>query len=128
MNQRDVDKMFAQKPDLKFIRPQDFADNEVVGAIIAESGSAPRQRASVTDDYLVSVKQPRQLDWNLFAPARRPLDLRGFSNIGSHRDTDATQQLDPFRNRVNQLGLLLVMFVIEQMQLIKRRAGDLPVG
>ena len=36
MHQGHVDQVLAQKPDLKFIAAQNFADHEIVGSIVTE--------------------------------------------------------------------------------------------
>src|SRR5215469_6374392 len=75
----------------------------------------------------MGIQQSRQLDRNFFAVARRTLDLSGFGYVRRHRDAHAAEQLNPFRNGIDQLNLLIVVFVIKQMQLIKRWSSDLPV-
>src|SRR5207244_2579481 len=48
-------------------------------------------------------------------------------HISRHRDADTAQQLDPLRDEVDQVRLLLVMLVEQQMELVERLAGHLPV-
>ena len=91
LNEWNVDEVLAQKPDLKLICTEHFADHQVIGSVVAERGRAARQQAGFTDNHLVSIKQSRQLNGSLFAPARRTVDLRGFSNISCHRYADATE-------------------------------------
>ena len=44
-----------------------------------------------------------------------------------HGDADAPQRLDPLRDRVHPLALLVVVLVEEQVERIERRHADLPV-
>jgi hypothetical protein len=41
-------------------------------------------------------------------------------------EADATEQLDPLGDLIDEIGLLIVMFVEQQMKLIERGAGGLP--
>ncbi len=52
---------------------------------------------------------------------------RRLCHIVCHRETDSTERLNSFRHGVYEFALFLVMFVVEQMELVKRRAGHLPV-
>jgi hypothetical protein len=45
--------VFAEKPDLQFVSAQDFADQEIVAATVAEFDGAARQLAGLLNDNLV---------------------------------------------------------------------------
>src|SRR5262249_7836639 len=111
----------------KFIGTQHLADDQIIGAIVAEGGSATREDATLPDDYLMGVQQSRQLNRDLFSAARRTLDLGGFSHIRSHGNADAAQKLNPLGDGVNQLNLFVEVLVVEQMQLIEGWTGNLPM-
>jgi hypothetical protein len=66
-------------------------------------------------------------DGNLLTAARRTLDPRNLSNIVRHRDADAAKELYPLGNGVDQFHLLVEVLVEEQMQLVERWPGNLPV-
>src|SRR2546425_9354729 len=48
-------------------------------------------------------------------------------HIGRHRNTDAAEQLDAFGDRIDQRGLLRMMLVEQQMELVESGPGYLPV-
>ena len=50
-----------------------------------------------------------------------------FGDISAHGNGDATQKLDPFRNRIDHLNLLIEVLIKQEMKLIERWAGYLPV-
>ena len=62
--------MLAQEPGLEFIGTQHFANHQIVGTIVAELGSTTGQASGLANDQLVSIHQPRQLNWNFFAATR----------------------------------------------------------
>ena len=49
--------MFTQKPDLKLVCAKHFADNKIIGAVIAELGSTASQHAALADEHLMSIQQ-----------------------------------------------------------------------
>ena len=53
--------MFAQEPDLEFIRSQDIADRKIIGSVIANGRSTPGQGPALPDDDLVSIQQANEL-------------------------------------------------------------------
>ncbi len=95
------------------------------------SPSSPARRASLQNlpnDHLMRVQQ------HLKAVPGQPhvreggrSDARNLGNIVRHRDADATEQLYPLGNGVDQLHLLVEVLVEEQMQLVERGPSDLPV-
>ena len=119
--------MFAQEPDLKFVGAQHLANNQIIGAVIAQGGSPARERSGSTNDDLVSIEQARKLYGHFFATAGRPLNLRRLGYIRGHGDANAAEELNAFSDGVNQFILLVVMFVIKQMELIKGRTSNLPM-
>src|SRR6185437_13082104 len=51
-----------------------------------------------------------------------------FRDVGCHGEADAAEKLNALGNGVRQLHLFGEVLVEKQMELIKRRAGDLPVA
>ena len=45
MHERDIDKVLAQEPHLEFVGAQDIADDQIIGAIVANLRGTPRQVA-----------------------------------------------------------------------------------
>src|SRR5579884_2947607 len=85
LDQRHVDQMLAQEPNLEFTGAQHFANEQVVGALIAQSGGAARQFPGLPNDDLVRIQQARELNRNLLPTARRAFNLCGFGDIRRHR-------------------------------------------
>src|SRR5262249_1162755 len=73
------------------------------------------------------IEQPRDLNRNLFTSLRWTLNLCGLGDIMCHCNTHAAENLDAFCDGIDQFGLFLIMFVKQQVKLIKRRSGNLPV-
>ena len=55
LDQRHIDQVLAQEPDLKLVSAQHFADNEIVRTIIAQLGSPAGQLTNFANDNLVSI-------------------------------------------------------------------------
>ena len=72
-------------------------------------------------------EQPRDLDRR--PPRRRAAGAARVISATSCAigDADAAQQLDALGQQVDQLDLLVVVLIEQQVQLIERRAADLPV-
>ena len=47
--------VFGHKPDLKLIHPENFADQQVVGSIVATCRRGPGRLAGCIDNQLVSL-------------------------------------------------------------------------
>jgi hypothetical protein len=110
-HQRHTYQMLAEEPYLQFVGAQYVADHEVVGTIVFERISPFRQITTVSDDYLVSIQQARDLHRNLFPSLGWPFDSSRLGHIGRHGDTQAAEQLDALGYGVDQFGLLAEMFV-----------------
>lgn len=54
MNERHLDKVLAQEPDLKFVGAQYLADHKVVGAVIAKGRSTSRKLPAFSDNDSMS--------------------------------------------------------------------------
>jgi len=52
-----MNQMFAQKPHLKLVRGQHFADEKVISAVVAKVYRAACQFSSLTNDDLVGIQQ-----------------------------------------------------------------------
>jgi hypothetical protein len=72
-------------------------------------------------------KQPRQHRWNLFAAIRSTGDLGDLGDLPRVADRNTSERLHPFGDLVDQLILLIGMFVEQQMKLIKGRPAHQPV-
>ncbi len=55
--ERYIDQMLAQKPHLKLVRAQHFADQKIIGAIVTKFYSPPCQLTSLTNNDLVRIEQ-----------------------------------------------------------------------
>ena len=119
--------MLAQEPHLQLVATEYFANHQVIGSVVAKLAGATRQFTALADHNLVCVEQARELHRDILAAARRAFDLRGLSDVCGHCDAHAAKKLNTLGDRVNQFGLFVEMFVEQQMQLIERRADDLPV-
>src|SRR5262249_57233704 len=117
--------MLTQEPDLKLIGAEHLTHNQIVGAIVAEVSSTPTQCPGIANNNLVGINQSRQLNGDLLAATRRPFDLCSLSHVGSHGQAYAAEEVNPLGNRVNQVNLFAIMFVVKQMQLIKGRTRHL---
>ena len=80
-DQRRIDQVFAQEPDLQFAGAKHIAHHQIVGAGVSQFGSQLRQFTAVGDDDLVRVQQARQLDGNLFAALGRARNTRHFCYV-----------------------------------------------
>jgi hypothetical protein len=65
-------------------------------------------------------QQARDLDRYGFATFWRSRNDRSLGDVVGHRDADTPQQLNAFRDLVDQLGLLLGVFVEKKVELIER--------
>src|SRR5579862_2321001 len=119
--------MLTQEPCLQLVAAQNFADNQIVRAVVSEFAGTVRQFANLSNDHLMCVHQPGKLYRDGLTSARWTLDSRHLSNIVRHRDADAAEELYPLGDGVDQFHLLVEVLVEKQMQLIERRSGDLPV-
>src|SRR5215468_6576572 len=126
-NEWRVDDVFRDEPHLQFVSPDDVADQQIIGPIVARLGGATSHRAGFLDQDFVRVKQTRDLDRRLFAPAGRPRDERRLGDVVRHRDADTAEQLDTFRDRIDELVLLAGVLVEEQMELVEARTRNLPM-
>ena len=68
------------------------------------------------------------LHWRFFATLGRSRNQRGLCDVSCHRQADAAKQLNPFGDRVDELALLIEMFVEQQVELVEVHALDVPVG
>ena len=126
-DERHLDQVLADEPGLELVGAQDVGDDHVVGAIVARLvGRSRRCRGTLHDD-LVGFEQAGDLDGNLFpAPGGRGI-LVSLGNVAAHGDADAAEQLDALGDGVDHLGLLFVVLIEEEMELVEGGSGDLPV-
>ena len=75
----------------------------------------------------MSFQEARDLYRDFLPASWRPFDHGCFGNIRGHGETDAAQKLYALGDFVHELVLLTVMLIEEQMKLIERMPGDLPV-
>jgi len=75
----------------------------------------------------MGMKESSDLYRHLLSSARETRNDRRLCHIMCHRETDPAERLNSFRQGVHEFALFLVVLVVEQMQLIKRWAGHLPV-
>jgi hypothetical protein len=75
----------------------------------------------------VGTQGPVDHDRDLLGAVRRPFDRRQLGRMARITDGDAAEALDAFGEQVDQLVLLVRVFVEEQVEHIERRSGDQPV-
>src|SRR5437868_3468272 len=119
--------MLAEKPDLQFVGAQNFADDEIVGSIVAQFHGTAGEFAGIANDNLVGIEQTRKLYRHFFPAARWTLNLRGFRHVRRHGKAHSAEQLNPFRDSVHKLHLLVKMFVKQKMKLVEGRSSHLPM-
>src|SRR5262245_1814802 len=119
--------MLAHEPALQLVGADDIADEKIIGTIVAAVSGFARQRACLDEDRLVCTAQLIELRFHGLATAWYSPDSALGRGVERERQRDATERLHTLCNRVGQLGLLPVVFVEEQMKLVERRAGSLPV-
>src|SRR5258706_3598422 len=127
LNDRDVDDVFGDEPYLTFVASDDPTDNQIVRAIISSFSRPACHRASLLQHDLVRVQQARDLDWHFLPPLRRPRNKRRLCDIVRHRNAHAAEQLNALGHSVDHLVLLVIVLIEEEMELIERGAGNLPV-
>src|SRR5579862_4858713 len=111
VNKRRIHQMLTQEPRLQLIAAQNFADNQVVRAVVPEFAGTACQFANLSNDHLMRIQQPRKLYRGGLTSARWPLDSRHLSNIVRHRDADAAEELYPLGDGVDQFDLLVEVLV-----------------
>ena len=119
--------MFGNEPDLQLVAADYAADDQIIRAIVAAFSRATCHRACFLQHDLMRVQQPRNLNRYFFAPLRRSWNHRRLGHVVGHGDADAAEELDSLCDGIDQLVLLVMMFVEQQMQLIERRPRHLPV-
>src|ERR1700676_5600973 len=120
--------MLAQKPALQFAGAKHVTHHQIVRAGVFQFGGTLCEFTTVGDDDFMRVKQARELYWNLFAALGRARNTSQLGDVGRHRDTDSTQKLNSFRDRVDDLALFFVVLIEQKMELIESRSGHLPMG
>src|SRR5262245_9586523 len=79
-----IDEVLRQEPHVHLVRPNDLADHQVVGAVVARLLGHLGRRVSLAQDELVRLEQTRELHRNFLAPARRPFDFGHFGHVVGH--------------------------------------------
>src|SRR5437667_3348338 len=72
-------------------------------------------------------RQTRDLDVWLLSSSRGAGDHGRFGDVVSHRKAQPPEKLDPLRDLIHELALLLEMLIKEQVELIEGVPGGLPV-
>ena len=119
--------MFVEEPCLEFTRGDHIPHQHVVGGIVSGLGCGRRKLVGFLEDDLVGFQQPSDLCSPVLTVPRRTRNAGQFGNIRSHRDSDATQKLNPFGQGIDQFGLLAEVLVKEQVELLEVGPGNLPV-
>src|ERR1700730_9099128 len=65
-DQRDVHEVLGHEPDLQLVAPDDVADEQIVGTVVAAFGGQARHRMGLLQDDLVGVEKARNLNGDLF--------------------------------------------------------------
>src|SRR5246127_4517586 len=95
VNKRRIHQMLTQEPRLQLISAQNFADNQIVRAVVPEFAGTACQFANLSNDHLMRVQQSGKLYRDRLTAAGRTLDPRRLSNVVRHRDADAAEELYP---------------------------------
>src|SRR5271156_4983117 len=103
--------MLTEEPSLQFIAAQHIADDQVVGAGIAQRVRTFGQLAAVADNDLMSVEKTGKLHWHCFPAPRRSRDARGFRHISRHRNRNSAKQLNPLGDGVDDFRLFSEMLI-----------------
>lgn len=119
--------MFGEEPDLELVGPNDFADDEIVGAVIAGVGRLLGHGMRFLENEFVGFEEAGDLHGGLFSSARWARDHRGFGDVGRHRKADSAEELNALGDGIYELVLFSVMLIEEQVELVKGVARDLPV-
>src|ERR1700740_2773223 len=127
LHDRCIDHVFGDEPHLEFVPPDDIAHDQIVRAVVSSLGRATRHGARPLEHDLVCMDQARDLDWNSLAPPGRPWNQRRLCDVVRHRNAHPAEQLNALRHGVDYVVLLLIVLIEEEMELIERRAGHLPV-
>src|SRR3954452_21100312 len=126
VDQRDVDEVLGEEPDLQLVPAQDVAHQQVVRAPVLRFVGRVDRVARLADDRLVPAEQARDHRRDLLGPVRRALDLRQLGGVARVANRDPAERLDTLGEQVDQLELLLGVLVEQQMQLVEGGAGDEP--
>ena len=126
-NNRNVGEVFSQKPDVELVRAQDTAHEEIIRAVVPVVGGGLGRLPDFPDHDLVGLEQPRELNGRLLPATGRPGNAGGLGDIGGHRDAEASERLDSRGDVVDELHLLLAVFVEEPVKLMEGPARELPV-
>src|SRR5580765_4564622 len=102
VNKRRIHQMLTQKPRLQLIAAQNFADNQIVRAVVPEFAGTACHFSSLSNDHPMRVQQFGKLYRDRLMSARWTLDSRHLSNIVRHRDADAAEELYPLGDGVHQ--------------------------
>jgi hypothetical protein len=120
-------KVFGYEPDLKLVHAKNIANQQVISPIVATGRRGTSRLAGCTDDQFVSLHQTEQLHGNIFTAPRRAGNARCLGNVVSHGDGNSAQRLNALGQRVDNPGLFAEVFVVKEMELVKRGARDLPM-
>jgi len=124
-HERRLDQVFGHEPDLELVLTDDAADDEIVGAFVAVLRCEPRHRPAILRArFRAHAAGVRSGPAALRDPSAAA-NQRRLGNVVRHGQTHAAEQLDAFRDRIDQLVLLLVVLVEEEMELIEGRARHL---
>ena len=112
-----VDEVLRKEPCLKFARPDDVGDEEVIGAVITEGRDAGRRIMRVAQDQLVRLEQPGEHCWHLLAAIRGPRHPGDLCHVPRVTDRDSAEGLHPLGDGVHQRPLLVGVLVEQEVQL-----------
>lgn len=108
---------------MKLVGAQQFADSEVVSAVILQFRSTAYQLSGLANDGLMSVHQTRKLNRDLFLTGRRPFDSR---RLGQNRRR-LTPPSNWMRSAIESTQPARRDAYVKKMGLVERRSPNLPV-
>ena len=92
--QRHVNEVLCDELDLKLVRANHIASEEIVRAVVSDLSGAPRRRAGFLQVRFVSVEQPMNVDRDLLTALRRPRSQPRCRHVVRHSHSIAVDAAD----------------------------------
>ena len=118
--------MLADEPRLKLVGTEDIGDGKVVGAVVASFIGRISDLLAVFHDDPVRLEEAGDLHRDLFSTTRGGRNLAYLGYITAHGDADAAEELNAFRNRINEFNLLFEVLVEQEVELVEGTSWRVP--
>jgi hypothetical protein len=119
--------MLDEEPGLQFIGPDHVGDDQIVCTVISRLGSSLSCVMGIHQDKLMRLEQPRQHSRHFLAAIRWPRDPRNFRDMSRISDRNPAKRLDSFGDFIDQLDLLVGVFVEQKVKLIEGGSAHQPM-